>query len=157
MCSKDCQQLLKRWRAHTNAVAVDLMNQIVGSGSSLIPSNDYKNQHTIIQSLVDAYPLIEKNNDTVNDVDVIEPAFPKYVLLFVWYHTPAVAQHQKGPCLIHRAHGRCVCASYTIVKPRNCCIFVSFIYLRLDQQPILYCVITNTSSSATSERSLLDP
>ena len=32
---------------------------------------------------------------------------------FVWYQTPAVVQHQKGRCLIHRAHGRCVCASYT--------------------------------------------
>ena len=71
--------------------------------------------------------------------------------LFVWYHTPAVVQHQKGPCLIHRTHGRCVGASYTTVKPRNCCIFVSFIYLRLDQQPKLYCVVSNTSSSATSE------
>ena len=40
-------------------------------------------QHTTIQSLVDAYPLIEKNNDTVNDVGVIDPAFPKSVLVYV--------------------------------------------------------------------------
>ena len=41
----------------------------------------------ILQSLVDAYPLIEKNNDTVNDVGVIEPAFPKSVLVCVVSHT----------------------------------------------------------------------
>ena len=65
--------------------------------------------------------------------------------LFEWYHTPAVVQHQKGPCLIHRAYGRCVCVSYTTVNTRNCCTFVSFIYLRLDQKPILYCEVSNTS------------
>ena len=77
--------------------------------------------------------------------------------LFVWCHTPAEVQHQKGPCPIHRAHGRCVCASHTTVKPRNCCIFVSFLYLHLDQQPALSCVVSNTSSGATLEMSLLDP
>ena len=45
------------------------------------------NQHTIIQSLVDPYPLIEKNNDTVNDVGVIEPAFSTSVLVRVVSHT----------------------------------------------------------------------
>ena len=45
------------------------------------------NQHTIIKSLVNAYPLIEKNNDTVNDVGVIEPAIPKYVLVCGVSHT----------------------------------------------------------------------
>ena len=45
------------------------------------------NQHTKIQSLVDAYPLIEKNNDTVNDVNVSKPAFPKSVLVCVISHT----------------------------------------------------------------------
>ena len=45
------------------------------------------NQHTIIQSLVDAYPLTEKNNDTVNDVGVIEPAFPKSIVVCVVSHT----------------------------------------------------------------------
>ena len=62
-------------------------------------------------------------------------------ILIVWYQTPAVVQHQKGRCLIHRAHGRCTCASYTTTttaKPKNCCIFVSFIDLRLDQHPLLY-------------------
>ena len=44
-------------------------------------------QHTIIQSLLDAYPLTEKNNDTVNDVGVIEPAFFKSVLVCVISHT----------------------------------------------------------------------
>ena len=45
------------------------------------------NQHTIVQSLVGAYPLIEKNNDTVNDVGVIEPGFSKSVLVCVVSHT----------------------------------------------------------------------
>ena len=44
VCSKDCQQVLKSWRdgAPIRTLAVHLMNQIVGSGFSLIPSNDYK-------------------------------------------------------------------------------------------------------------------
>ena len=77
-------------------------------------------QHTIIQSLVDVYPLIEKNDDTVNDVGAIESAFPKSAVLVCVVSPAVVVQHQKGPYLIHRAHGRCVCASYTkTVKPRN--------------------------------------
>ena len=112
------------------------------------------NQHTIIQSLLDVYPLmLEKNNDTVNDVGVIEPAFNKSVLVCVVSHTSSsTTSESKGPCLIHRAHdGRmCLCFGHNI--------FVSFIYLRLDQPPtILNCVVSNTSRSATSERSLLDP
>ena len=54
------------------------------------------NQHTIIQSLVDAYPLIEKNNDTVNDVDVIEPAFPKSVLVCVVSYTSSSTTSERS-------------------------------------------------------------
>ena len=77
VCSKDCQQFLKRWRAYTNA-----------GGTSHEPNSRFR---------VFANPAV------------------------------VVQQHQKGPCLIHRAHGRCVCASYTTVKPRNCCSFVSYL------------------------------
>ena len=53
-------------------------------------------QHTIIQSLVDAHPLIEKNNDAVNDVGVIEPAFAKYVLVCVVSHTSSSATSERS-------------------------------------------------------------
>ena len=54
------------------------------------------NQHTIVQPLVDAYPLIEKNNDTVNDVGVIEPAFLKSVLVCVVSHTSSCTTSERS-------------------------------------------------------------
>ena len=53
-------------------------------------------QHMIIQSLVDAYPLIEKNNDTFNDVGVIEPAFPKSELVCVVSHTSSSTTSERS-------------------------------------------------------------
>ena len=48
-------------------------------------------QYTILRSLVDAYSLVEKNNDTVNNLGVIEPVFPKSVLVCVVSHTSSSA------------------------------------------------------------------
>ena len=72
------------------------MNQIVGSGFSLIPSNDYKystHDSPIFRQRLSA----DRNyNDTVTDVDVIEPAFPKYVLLCVMSHTSSSTTSERS-------------------------------------------------------------
>ena len=72
------------------------MNQIVGSGFSLIPSNDYKystHDNSIFRRRLSA----DRNyNDTVNDVGVIEPAFPKSVLVCVVSHTSSSTTSERS-------------------------------------------------------------
>ena len=86
MCSKDCvfekmARPYERWR-----YTVHLINQIVGSGFSLIPSNDYKYSTHDNQIARRRLSADRKNNDTVNDVGVNEPAFPKFALVCVASH-----------------------------------------------------------------------
>ena len=86
-CAQRTINIFLKHGALIGTLAAHLMNQIVGSGFSLTPLNDYKystHGNPISRRRLSAD---RKNNGTLKDVGVIEPAFPKFVFVRVVSHT----------------------------------------------------------------------
>ena len=103
-------------------------------------------QHTIIQSLVDAYPLMGKNNDTVNDVGVIEPAFPTSVLVCVVSHTSSSTTSERSRPDPWSAWAMCVCFVHNSQTQKLLYFFVIRLPSVGSTANTILCVVSNTSS-----------
>ena len=82
------------------------MNQIVGSGSLQMTTNIQHNDNPISRRCLS---VDLKKNDTVNDVGVIEPAFPKSVLVCVVSHTSSSTTSERSLPDPWSARALCLC------------------------------------------------